>query len=67
MLQVQRIIGFFYFLLGLFMVTFIGGKLLLQLLGIICGAVLCFRGFRLMRPVQRQESFRTFFNQDNFF
>lgn len=67
MLSVRKITGIIYFLLGLFMIICIGGLLLLQLLGVICGIILCFRGLSLMRPMQPQQSFFTFFRQDRFF
>lgn len=68
MSQIQKVEGGFYCLLGLFMIIVLGGKLLLQLLGVACGAMLLFRGVRLLYPRQgHQQFFRFFQQQDRFF
>lgn len=68
MSQLQKIEGGVYCLLGLFMVIFVGGKLLFQLLGVVCGVMLLFRGTRLLYPRQgHQQFFRFFQQQDRFF
>jgi hypothetical protein len=63
MSQIQKIEGVVYFLLGTFMIVFLGGKLLLQILGLVCGAMLCYRGYKLWYPNHRRQSFNDFFQQ----
>ena len=67
MVQMHKFEGLVYCLLGLFMIIVLGGKLLLQLLGVVCGFMLLWRGVRLLYPQQMHRSIFTFFQQDRFF
>lgn len=69
MSQLQRFEGLACLFIGLFIIIFLGGKLLLQLLGIVGGVMLCVRGYRLLFSSHgyHQRSFFTFFDQNRFF
>lgn len=67
MFQIRKLEGAVYFFLGAFMIIFLSSQLLMQLLGLVCGAMLCFRGYRLWYPRHRQQSFNDFFQQHNRF
>ncbi|MDP3788151.1 MAG: hypothetical protein Q8Q60_02390 [Candidatus Chromulinivorax sp.] len=44
----HRITGYLWITLGLFCLIFFGGRLFLQLLGVITGFILIFKGLRLL-------------------
>ncbi len=44
----NRIAGYLWIALGLFCLIFFGGKLFLQLLGVLVGVSLIFRGLRIL-------------------
>lgn len=48
--MVRKFFGYLYILVGLGMAVIFGGVLILQLLGIIFGLILMFKGFGMLRP-----------------
>lgn len=48
--MVRKVFGYLYILVGLGITVVFGGALILQLLGIIFGLVLTFKGFKMLSP-----------------
>lgn len=57
-MNIEKLSGYGYILAGLFLITFFGGALILQLAGVVAGLFMIHHGFMI---IKNQRFFRSYF------
>lgn len=70
-MNINKLVGYLYIFVGLFVAIYVAGQLLFQILGAVCGLIVAFHGWKMIRPQHASfHSTRAFFfnkfNNDRF-
>ena len=65
-MAVKSMVGYFWITLGLFCLIFFGGKLFLQLLGVMVGLSLIFKGLRMLAVDRAMYNYSKNYFEDQF-
>lgn len=66
-MNINKLLGYVYIFVGLLVALYTAGQLLFQILGAVCGLIVAFHGWKMIRPQQASffSSRAFFFNRFN--